>query len=620
MGRKRKEEGMGFSRFLSGMRQAQGVTLEALAAGICDVSRLARIEKGERPVEKALRDRLMGRLGFASDRHENILNVTDYALWQRQNAILDCVEQKDAVTGNRLLAAYEAELTADAKIELQFCLTMRAQFMEQQGASEMEIGAVYEQAVRLTVPEIDTLDAAAVCLSVQEWNLVLAYKWYHRNECTGRELERIVTALEASCLDNRIKAKVCPRAVVYELWYALEQERLPETELLHCLKLCNRQIELLRDAGRAYYLWELLDQREKILCRIDRKGDAESYRKLRQQNLEWLKMLEWLYCEFGVPREMQDCVYLYRWSDVFCISDVLRTRREMLGMSQEELCEGICSVKTLRRAERGETNMQTAALGLLMERLGLSGEAERTEIVTDSREAQIALQQLTIYESNYEIEHTRQVLEQIKEMIPMEHPSNRQFVLETEAYLDFWEKLLSREKYVEAIKRALECTLPYEALFRRGKKYLTNAEITCVRNMALQMDVREKFQHLQIIWDIYREYEEQNKTGCYSSMYKFVMYAIASELGNVGRFDESDAMSRKILLEGLKCKRMMDLDGSLYNIVWNHRERRKKGQSAGTGIDEQDYLKKCTTLAELFRETHYVDFYKKVEKKWGVEG
>ena len=78
-----------------------------------------------------------------------------------------------------------------------------------------------------------------------------------------------------------------------------------------------------------------------------------------------------------MPAYMRDCVYLYQQRWVFYIGDVLRIRREMYGLTQKELCSGICSVKTLRRAEKKESNMQQAYLGALLRRLGLSKEFQR---------------------------------------------------------------------------------------------------------------------------------------------------------------------------------------------------------------------------------------------------
>ncbi len=63
--RKRLEAGQDFPRFLKHVRKEENVLLEQLSKGLMTVSNLARIEKGQRPISKNMRDCLLGRLGIA---------------------------------------------------------------------------------------------------------------------------------------------------------------------------------------------------------------------------------------------------------------------------------------------------------------------------------------------------------------------------------------------------------------------------------------------------------------------------------------------------------------------------------------------------------------------------
>ena len=79
------------------------------------------------------------------------------------------------------------------------------------------------------------------------------------------------------------------------------------------------------------------------------------------------------------------------------MKDVLRTRREMFGLTQEQLCEGICSVKSLRRAEKGQTDMQRETLKKLLNRLGLSGQMQWSRLITSDREVIRMAEELADY-------------------------------------------------------------------------------------------------------------------------------------------------------------------------------------------------------------------------------
>lgn len=84
-----------FACFLQRVRKERNIYLEQLAEGLMSASQLARIEKGQRPVHKNMRDRLLGRLGIASDLYENLLDIDDYRTWECQRNIMLAVEQQE---------------------------------------------------------------------------------------------------------------------------------------------------------------------------------------------------------------------------------------------------------------------------------------------------------------------------------------------------------------------------------------------------------------------------------------------------------------------------------------------------------------------------------------------
>ena len=55
----------------------------------------------------------------------------------------------------------------------------------------------------------------------------------------------------------------------------------------------------------------------------------------------------------------------------FQIGTYIRKRREEIGISQEDLCEGFCSVSTLSRIENNQQNPTRRLTMNLLERLGL---------------------------------------------------------------------------------------------------------------------------------------------------------------------------------------------------------------------------------------------------------
>ena len=57
---------------------------------------------------------------------------------------------------------------------------------------------------------------------------------------------------------------------------------------------------------------------------------------------------------------------------IYQLGHIIRLRREDLGITQEELADGICSVPTLSRIENGERMPNKAHVEMLLQRLGYS--------------------------------------------------------------------------------------------------------------------------------------------------------------------------------------------------------------------------------------------------------
>ncbi|MDE6982998.1 MAG: helix-turn-helix domain-containing protein, partial [Lachnospiraceae bacterium] len=340
-----------FSKFLQRMRGEADVCLEQLAEGLMSASQLARIEKGQRPITKNMRDRLLGRLGVADDLYENLLNIEDYAVWEAQRDILEAVEGQEICRAQELIKNYKKQALADDKIRKQFCLVMEAELLKQRGAASCEIADCYARAVKLTVPDSENLCLDRKLLSIQEINMVLEYAFYHRKSDFAKQCMELMKFVENTAYDNLSKVKIYPKIA----WYYLQEifsgkEERSVGQMRKGLRVCNQAVEMLRDTGRAFYLLELLEMKVKILEHLEREtrhGNAESADC--QECRELVKLMRYLYDACSVPAYMQECTYLYRQRWVFYIGDVLRIRRKMAGLTQKQLCDGICSVRTLRR-------------------------------------------------------------------------------------------------------------------------------------------------------------------------------------------------------------------------------------------------------------------------------
>lgn len=158
---------------------------DVLAEGLIDVSLLSRIENGERPLYKTMRNRLLGRLGVTPDMYENLLDNEDYITWKWHHHILYAIEQKDFQKAVQLIRDYEKQQPLDDKTKQQFCVMMCGEVLRLQGIDNAKLASLYEKAVHLTVPQVEQIYKEGVpekLLSVLEVNTILEYEYYRKSK------------------------------------------------------------------------------------------------------------------------------------------------------------------------------------------------------------------------------------------------------------------------------------------------------------------------------------------------------------------------------------------------------------------------------------------------------
>ena len=609
-----------FSLFLKRVRMESGVPEEVLAEGLMNVSQLSRIESGERTVCKTMRNCLLGRLGVAPDLYENLLDNEDYAEWVWQHQILCAIDQKAIQLAEQLLGEYKKQEPLHDKTKQQFCIMMNAEMMKQQGADRSVLGSLYEMAVCLTVPHVEQTYQEGVpekLLSVLEVNAILEYEYYREladNTFTAK-CRYWMAYVEDSLFDVLSKAKIYPKIVWYYIGEILAKYKtLDLTGLYDALQVCEQAVELLRDTGRAYYLTELLECRKQILKAMihklmagGKRREAERYERLLQESTALEKLLKNLYTAYDVPVYMQDCTYLYRQRWVFAIGDVLRIRRNMLGLTQEQVCEGICSVKSLRRAEKKQADMQREPLGKILMRLGLSKEIQKTALVTNDRSVLHLHHELDVCRNNREPEKARALLGQMKNKLCLEIPENMQFVKECEASLDLMESRITGSEFVERVDEALRCTLKAEKIYDVDEVYLTETEMSCICNKAKEADETEKRELIDFMLGFFEKFKNKDLLSEYISMYEFVMVSVTNELSSLGEYQLAAALDKKGLREVLRCRRIWVINEFLYDLWWMDMQQKSVTRQEKEKMTND--LIQCVIISHFCKRRYYERFY-----------
>ena len=645
--------------YIGNLRQQRGFQLAQVCEGLCTEQMLSYYENGKRKAPKLLQDTLLERLGVGAEDYEHYLDYREYDHWTARQKILHCIAYGETGQADGLLEQYRVtyvkdeggDLSVGARLERQFYLSMRAQIRCLEGAGREELYLLLEEAVRMTMPHLWDKSPGKRIFSIKELNLILEAEQYREEGEQAGHYRKVLSYIRQAGLDGVGKAKIYPKAV-YFLCRCLFRERMEdesrrqgeereapnrerntegslnrETEAgrdsgsweQQLLKYCNTAVECLRDNSRMYYLWELLGMRERLLCRMaeglaqkGEQGKAGTLNHMRQENAEWKGVLESVYEEFKIPRETVSWCYLYVEKGIACINDVIRIRRKMFGMSAGELCQGICDVKTVRRLENRKAVSQRAIVEMLFERLGLSGEMTRTELVTEEPEARLLMEQLRRCINDRRMEEAKRLHGQIKELVSAEIRCNQQALARQEISLG--KKQEDAGIQYRQLLAILQLTLPYECFLQRGEKYLTYEEQSCIQNMMQRMDKKssEFLTCMERFEEIYEHFSEHGMIETRAGMYEFMIGYVGSERGNQGDFDKADSYSESIVRECLCFRRLRAIAGALYDRWWNGEERKRKGIPVDKTLDNEIELTRCLILSKLDKRKQNESFYKKV--------
>lgn len=585
-------------------REIQHITLEDLCKGICSFSMIGRIERGERYPDKELRDRILARLGVCSDGYENFLFQEDYLVWKRKQGIVNAIEKSNYEAAENLLKYYDEAGETD-KLGMQFSLVMRAQIMQKQNEAHERIARLCEEAVKLTVPDIDCRAVGELCLSVQELDMILEYERYCHPERLASRCEEILTYIKSDMFDIYSYVKIYPKVVYYLYISTPEAER----DWTRTLRLCNDGIEQLRTAGRMYYLWELLEIKKEGMTKLlhqvgDSKGaiTRQTLENIVKTTADWLDALDFVHNLCETHRGMESSCYLYQQKEAYCISDVIRRRREMLGLTKKKLCEGVCSEKTIGRLEVNKTKPQLAVVRRLFEKMNLSGEYQRWQIVTDDVRVFPIYDDIGRCANNCDFDKTKNLLEQLEKYVSMKNPINRQFRERIEVNLEYGQGMITKKEASDRLKRILNYTIPYQIAVTHNEKYLTNAEILCLLKIAVYSKEMGENSALEMLINMCEQIEQEDIISEHISLCEIVMTNIANIYGSMGKYSLSNLVSVKIMKECIYCYRMNVLEFNLYNIAWNTGECKKKNIPIKQGYQEKDYLNMCLILGQMNRK------------------
>lgn len=277
---------------------------------------------------------------------------------------------------------------------------------------------------------------------------------------------------------------------------------------------------------------------------------------------------------------------------LYYIGEVIKRTRESLGMTQEELSEGICTTETLSRIETGKRTPNRANFKALMERMGRCGEKYFPHIRVESYKKMEQWEKILQLNQSHQFEEALMKLEDFEEHLDLEDKVNRQAAMRMRALCSYnLGEISAKEKRVK-LNEALQLTIPHWDGKNVPKGVFTRTECGIVCNIAVSYMQEENYQEALDIMRQMQKYFETTRMNeeekCVSE--GLLLSNLAQCLGRSGETEEALEIEEKETKRYMKYDMAGRIYGSLYNIAYGMEVQHMEEEACKEKLIQAYYL------------------------------
>lgn len=533
---------------ITDLRKEQNISRNNLCEGLCEPGILSKLEMDESMPNILLVDRFLQRLGKSPDMFEVLLSDEEYNAMLERDEIEDALDRKDLTNAEKKLKAYIEKNTEPKNIQKQYHYQIKAILEKDRGNHDTSI-AYLEDAINCTVPKFSMEQERKVrlCVSEIELLIMLADEYFEVGKTADAKamLEFLISYMEENYTNSRELVKIYPKAVYLQ---AIHKENAGAR--MQCLSQCEKAFQYMIKEGTTIFLGEIM----KILISIYKEMHLEKKAvRLEKQ----LRSLEKVYEEAEFRLYLSESSMGWFKEPIrrgyYLCSEVIRGQRLALGMSQEEVIEGIYeNSESLARVEAGKQMPNHKTLGLLMEKLGLPVGRYNSDLVTDDYAVLEQQKRINNLMSRRDYENAKIELEKIRLLLDLRNPINRQYLDTEDAFFDFQLRIIGAEEFYERSLKSLEITyaIEKEILYRTPMLQ----EVTILNYLAIALWEQTKMEEAIVIFHRLNESYEKSKIQLKHQFYgrSVILENYAMALEVQGKLEEAHRICQK----GLKMELM----------------------------------------------------------------
>ncbi len=579
-------------------REKGGISMETLCRGLCSRSFLVRVEKGERACEKILADALLQRAGVSADKFFYIMNPEEQDWLLINEELIACIEAGDSIRANSFMEAYEKLTAKGSKLHKQQLLLYQVVL-----EWKVETPAPYmldklKEAWEISMSGISMENMENIRLTLTEIILIMMYNRILEDMGYGNEAsdgyEYLLHYLN-EFTDEEDRVKLFPQiAYRQSLWY------IGNGETLKAAKLAEKSVALLKVRCRLFYLRQFLD----ILVEFGNlnQGTKTYYQELSQT-------LKWVYQNYQVD----DTKWI--WNIPFCMTEVelcgdfIRNRREALGLSQEELAEGICSPVSLSRIECGKVAPQKLIFQKLMQKINMTGNEFISVVHVENTELLELAVEIAICLSHSNGEAAEPLIMKLESQMQNPDRFANQFLQYAKAHAWYEQNKIDAATHHALQMEALHLTLPQLEQERLKKWNFSSQESSIINALSYSCDKVHKGDEIIVLLELLLNQYENKPFSLlhYIAGYELTARNLGNMLGNQGRLQDAIHAADKAIQAGLMAGRGAILNVALYDRGWDMEQLWDEKIYAKE--ESLSYIKAALHLNRFMSGDRYKDFF-----------
>lgn len=219
----------------------------------------------------------------------------------------------------------------------------------------------------------------------------------------------------------------------------------------------------------------------------------------------------------------------------YYFGDLLREARKELGLTQEELAFGICSVGTISKIENGTSIPRKQKYEALLQRIGKSSCIRKLQLSRLEVEQDHALHKIRRWLADNETERAQHLLRQDFPMEKQTDSLSQQYILSMQGIIHSQSEAPADE-VLEELGQALSCTGLSIGDYANLKRFYTFNEVIIINNIAIQHYRKKEYRDTFFLWDMLKVYFEKRivDTEEKEQFYPMILHNYALLLHNMG--------------------------------------------------------------------------------------